>query len=715
MIFKKGNNTLSTGLDRALLIWGGLFLLLTLLAGGAFWKSTQVQQAGRHYSELAGDLRLLSQQMTTQALSASRGAEQSFLLLNRYKKQFEKTLQVLRDGDPETAAPPLTAEMLPELEQINAQWQTFSRDIDKILTSREDISEARKVIAEVTDRLPPLLADAEKVAELMRDSGIRGRQLYLASRQLMLAERIRISLIEMLNGTANALDAADQLNRDVNQFSAVLDGMLHGNTDLGISAVGSKKARKIIKRMVVDFSEIADISGRLLNIAPDLYEISESVAAIEGNGRKLLESTSRFEAALNEANRNNQIWATIGFALGLLALLSFLMLIAGIIRNTRRQLQETQQTNERNQQAILTLLDEMATLADGDLTVNATVTEDITGAIADSVNYAIEALRNLVVAINQAAAKVSQTSNHTKERALQLARSSEQQAEKIESVSDAVEGLTRSIEKVSENASLSAEVADQSLTIAQRGVETVRRTIEGMESIRENIQDTSKRIKRLGESSQEIGDIVGLITDIADQTNILALNAAIQASSAGEGGRGFAVVADEVQRLAERAANASKQIEALVRTIQADTNEAIQSMEKSTSQVVAGTQQSEDAGNALEEIENVSTRLAEHIRSISEESREQSEVAGVVSDSMTSIREIARNTLASSKEPAIAVGELAEQAAELRRSAEGFKLPESDLVAVEEEVEETFDSLSQTEENPTLTTELKARKPLAEV
>ncbi len=711
MIFKKGNNKLSTGLDQALLLWGGLFLLLTLLAGASFWKSTQLQQAGRHYSELAGDLRLLSQQMTTQALSASRGSEQSFLLLGRYKQQFDRTLQVLRDGDPEAGAPPLTAEMLPELEQINRQWQSFSRDIDKILASRELISEARQIVADVSARLPALLADAEKVAELMRDAGIRGRQLYLASRQLMLAERIRISLIEMLSGSSNTLDAADQLNRDVNQFSAVLDGMLNGNADLGVTKVANKKVRALLEEMVVDFSEIADTSGQLLNSAPDLYEISESVAAIEGNGRNLFESTSRFEAAINDANKGHQLWATLGFVLGFLALLSFLMLIAGIIRNTRKQLQQTQETNERNQQAILTLLDEMATLADGDLTVNATVTEDITGAIADSVNYAIEALRNLVVAINQAATKVSNTSNRTKDSALQLAKSSEKQTEKIESVSDAVDGLTRSIEKVSENAGLSAEVADQSLGIAQRGVETVRRTIEGMDSIRENIQDTSKRIKRLGESSQEIGDIVGLITDIADQTNILALNAAIQASSAGEGGRGFAVVADEVQRLAERAANASKQIEALVRTIQADTNEAIQSMEKSTSQVVAGAQQSEEAGNALEEIESVSSRLAEHIRSISEESREQSEVASIVGESMTAIREIARNTLASSKETAIAVGELAEQADELRRSAEGFKLPESDLIMEEADA---FDSLSQTEENPTLTTEMSARGSLAE-
>ncbi len=710
MIFKKGNKALSGGLGNPVLIWGGIFLVLTMLAGGAFWKSAQYQQAGRYYSEVAGDLRLLSQQMTTQALSATQGVEQSFLLLARYKTLFEKALQKLRDGDPETNMPALSAEMQPELEQIDKQWLTYARDIDKILASREVISRAKGIVDTVGRKLPGLQADAESVAEIMRDANIRGRQLYFASRQLMLAERIRNSLNEMLSGTSSALDAADQLDRDVNQFSAVIDGLLKGNPDLGISAVNIKKAKKILERMVFDFSEIADTSGQLVGIAPDLYEISEAAGAIEGNGRNLFEGTSRFEAAINQANKSNQLWSTLGFVLGFLSLLSFLMLVLGVIRNTQRQLVQTRETNDRNQQAILTLLDEMATLADGDLTVNATVTEDITGAIADSVNYAIEALRNLVTAINQAAAKVARTSTHTKESALQLARSSEEQAEKIESASDAISGLTRSIEKVSENAGLSADVAEQSLTIAQRGVETVRRSIEGMDSIRENIQDTSKRIKRLGESSQEIGDIVGLITDIADQTNILALNAAIQASSAGEGGRGFAVVADEVQRLAERAANASKQIEALIRTIQADTNEAIQSMEKSTSNVVVGAQQSEEAGNALEEIESVSTKLAEHIRNISEESREQSVVSSVVSEAMNSIREIARATLASSKETAIAVGELAEQAEELRHSAEGFKLPESAVDAILE-----FDSLSETEENPTLSTEFNAKDSLAQV
>jgi twitching motility protein PilJ len=710
MIFKKGNTALSGGVGNPVLIWGGIFLVLTMLAGGAFWKSAQYQQAGRYYSEVAGDLRLLSQQMTTQALSATQGVEQSFLLLARYKTLFEKALQKLRDGDPETNMPALSAEMQPELEQIDKQWLTYARDIDKILASREVISRAKGIVDTVGRKLPGLQADAESVAEIMRDANIRGRQLYFASRQLMLAERIRNSLNEMLSGTSSALDAADQLDRDVNQFSAVIDGLLKGNPDLGISAVNIKKAKKILERMVFDFSEIADTSGQLVGIAPDLYEISEAAGAIEGNGRNLFEGTSRFEAAINQANKSNQLWSTLGFVLGFLSLLSFLMLVLGVIRNTQRQLVQTRETNDRNQQAILTLLDEMATLADGDLTVNATVTEDITGAIADSVNYAIEALRNLVTAINQAAAKVARTSTHTKESALQLARSSEEQAEKIESASDAISGLTRSIEKVSENAGLSADVAEQSLTIAQRGVETVRRSIEGMDSIRENIQDTSKRIKRLGESSQEIGDIVGLITDIADQTNILALNAAIQASSAGEGGRGFAVVADEVQRLAERAANASKQIEALIRTIQADTNEAIQSMEKSTSNVVVGAQQSEEAGNALEEIESVSTKLAEHIRNISEESREQSVVSSVVSEAMNSIREIARATLASSKETAIAVGELAEQAEELRHSAEGFKLPESAVDAILE-----FDSLSETEENPTLSTEFNAKDSLAQV
>ena len=284
---------------------------------------------------------------------------------------------------------------------------------------------------------------------------------------------------------------------------------------------------------------------------------------------------------------------------------------------------QIQEENERNQMAILRLLDELADLADGDLTVNATVSEDFTGAIADSVNFAIEQLRELVLVINETADRVTNSTEQTQVNAVELVEASENQTQEIASVSKAINEMTISIDQVSNNATESANVAQRSVAIAHNGAEVVQRSIEGMNVIRDQIQETSKRIKRLGESSQEIGDIVSLINDIADQTNVLALNAAIQASMAGEAGRGFAVVADEVQRLAERSANATKQIKTLVNTIQADTSEAVTSMESTTSEVVRGARLAKDAGEALEEVQQVSNTLADLIESISNTAQQQ--------------------------------------------------------------------------------------------
>ncbi len=267
------------------------------------------------------------------------------------------------------------------------------------------------------------------------------------------------------------------------------------------------------------------------------------------------------------------------------------------------------------------LLDELSSLADGDLTVQATVTEDITGAIADSINYAIEALRELVTTINDSAIQLDGAAKQTQAAAAHMAKASGAQSRQITAASESMADMAASIEEVSGNSERCADVARHSVDIAHKGGDAVRRTIDGMNAIRETIQETSKRIKRLGESSQEIGNIVELINDIAEQTNILALNASIQASMAGEAGRGFAVVADEVQRLAERAANATKQIEVLVRTIQTDTNEAVVSMERSTTDVVGGALLAENAGAALEEIEQVSNQIASLVQNISASAR----------------------------------------------------------------------------------------------
>jgi len=365
----------------------------------------------------------------------------------------------------------------------------------------------------------------------------------------------------------------------------------------------------------------------------------------------------------------------LGSAAFVIAIVCGLLYVFFTIRNVRKKRDTVSYENDQNQQAIMRLLDELGDLADGDLTVQATVTESFTGAIADSINYSIDQMRELVSSINQNAVEVSSAAKETQATAIHLAEASEHQAQEIAGASAAVNEMAVSIDQVSANAAESSQVAQRSVEIANKGSEVVQNTIKGMDTIREQIQDTAKRIKRLGESSQEIGDIVSLINDIADQTNILALNAAIQASMAGDAGRGFAVVADEVQRLAERSAGATKQIEALVKTIQTDTNEAVISMENTTTEVVKGARLAENAGISLEEIEHVSTSLADLIQSISNAARQQAASAGHISSTMNVIQEITSQTSAGTSATAKSIGNLAELAGQMRSSVAGFKLP----------------------------------------
>jgi twitching motility protein PilJ len=366
-----------------------------------------------------------------------------------------------------------------------------------------------------------------------------------------------------------------------------------------------------------------------------------------------------------------------------LAALVPLALLFALLRTSRIDAQlhlqaaeQQRQENERNQEAILRLLDEISGLSQGDLTATATVTEDITGAIADSVNMAVESLRKLVTTINASALQLDAATRQTQALSQHLAKASSAQSRQIASATESIGTMAASIEEVSGNAERAADVARHSVDVAHKGSEAVRRTIDGMNAIRETIQETSKRIKRLGESSQEIGNIVELINDIAEQTNILALNASIQASMAGEAGRGFAVVADEVQRLAERAANATKQIEVLVRTIQTDTNGAVVSMERSTTDVVGGAQLAENAGAALEEIEQVSNQIASLVHNISASARSQALASQSVARNMQVLREISSQTADSTTNTSQAIAKLAELSAGLRRSVAGFRLPE---------------------------------------
>src|SRR6202163_891388 len=372
---------------------------------------------------------------------------------------------------------------------------------------------------------------------------------------------------------------------------------------------------------------------------------------------------------------NQPLISLVGtLVLGALLVVVLALMALVVLADSRRSAAEAESENKRNQEAILRLLNEMGDLADGDLTVRAKVTEDITGAIADSMNYTIEELRTLVTGVNRASAQVTERSQEAQHVSAQLLAAAERQSKEIEETSSRVLQVSHSISDVSVNAEESARVAQRSLDAAQKGAQAVQNSISGMTEIREQIQETSKRIKRLGESSQEIGEIVELISDITEQTNVLALNAAIQAASAGEAGRGFSVVAEEVQRLAERSGEATKQIGAIVKTIQADTQDAVAAMEKSTVGVVEGTKLSDAAGQALDEIRKVSRDLAELIGGISAQTQKQSASVSDVTRGMQGILKITEETTEGTKQTNVSIGQLTKLAAELRSSVAGFKV-----------------------------------------
>lgn len=381
--------------------------------------------------------------------------------------------------------------------------------------------------------------------------------------------------------------------------------------------------------------------------------------------------------SLQTASNANNLLRNFLIGLGLLALIiAAAMYLIGRrqVAATNAAIQLLEEDGQNNQLAVLELLDEMGDLSEGDLTVRAQVKENITGAIADSVNYTIDSLRDVVTEINRATEQVNSATGAAQGTSTALLEAAELQSQQITDTTEAVSGMTGSILQVSTNANQAAEVAQRSLQAASQGSQAVQNTIAGMNGIREQIQETSKRIKRLGESSQEIGEIVELISDITEQTNILALNAAIQAASAGEAGRGFTVVAEEVQRLAERSSEATKQIGAIVKTIQTDTNSAVAAMEKSTEGVVEGAKLSDAAGQALAEIETVTNNLARLIQSISTATEAQTEAASHVTENMQQIQEITTLTTDGTKQTTESIVQLIELADDLRKSVAGFKL-----------------------------------------
>ena len=432
-------------------------------------------------------------------------------------------------------------------------------------------------------------------------------------------------------------------------------------------------------RISANASRILDRESLVLKSSGELFEVRGAADEIFLDSRDVFDQAANLKHAISELPQK-RLWPSQAAAAIGLAVMVFLVwvLVYSFLSAERQRAKIAARNNKRNEQAVLKLLDEMSSLADGDLTVQASVTEEITGAIADSVNFAIEQLRELVKSITYTAQEVASSAMQTRASTSDLAKAAASQAEQVGEATKTVQKMAQSFDAMAKRSLESSDVARKSVDIAHTGGEKVRETINGMDTIREQIQQTSKRIKRLGESTQEIGDIVELINGFAEQTNVLALNAAIQAASAGGAGKGFAVVADEVQQLAESATHATRRIETLVQTIQTDTYEAVVSMESTTSEVVSGARLAEDAGTALEQIETVSTDLSTMIAGISEEAHTQSAHATDITELMKSVQEVSILASKGSSQAATSVEELAELVMQLSDSVSDFKLPEDD-------------------------------------
>lgn len=674
--------------NRFTLFLAGSLFLSIILALAAFIHVAQWEQYDKNAIGRVAEQRVLSQQVAKYAFAAASGEKEAFDKLQKSRDRFDELLSDVKNGV-KGNLPTAPEELSVELAAVDTEWAQLRLKADEILRAKKAITlvgtEVEFILSEI---MPKLVTYSTIVAKGMTQYA-QSRQIYFATRQLMLAQRIQNNVNRVLAGGEGIEKVVEEFGKDTKSFGSVLEGMLRGDEklklvkvdDLDIKKAGHKaKLNKALGEVSMSFRTLTDYSEEIIQTAPKVIPALKASVETTGISDNLNAATRLLLAGYDQSpGRITLAGIKIGtgviIVLGGIAMLLLIILGTHLLLEARRRERYSEEMSQRQQKAILRLMDEMDDLADGDLTVHATVTEDDTGAIADAINNAIDTLRRLVKTINDTSDQVASSAQESRATAEHLTEASEHQSTQITEANLAVQKMAGSIDQISTDALATANSAEQSLLTANKGGGRVRSTIQGMDNIREQIQETSKRIKRLGESTQEIGDIVELIDDIADQTNILALNAAMQAAMAGDAGRGFAVVADEVQRLAERSSNATKQIDALVKAIQADTHEAVASMELSTAGVVEGAKLAEDAGESLQEIESVFKAVVDLTQRISDASREQVVEAGVISETMNVIQEITKQTYEGTNQTARSVGRLADLADDLQKSVSGFRLP----------------------------------------
>ncbi len=671
--------------QRTLLI--GLGLSVLVLGVVAYRALNQADTIAKEITATGQSL-MQSQRLAKSVSQALVGSAQAFPDVKESAGVLAKTVRGLKKGDDTLGLSPVVDDLQPDVDKIVPLMERAEKNAATVMSQQAILTQVGAALRTINRQSSDLLEIAETVSSLKLQQNAAPAEISASGQLVMLTQRIGKSANEFLTLEGVSPEAVFLLGKDLNSFKEIAQGLQEGSPELRLAGSKDPQTRERLEALMALYEQTRVQAGAILGNLQGLVSAREAQSSIIADSEPLRRGLEDVQGKLSS---QSGLGVTSLLLLALASLVG-LTCAVGIARvqlqdsrkrqevaekrqiEARGQEQDAKRVNDANQAAILRLMNELQTVAEGDLTQEATVTEDITGAIADSVNYTVEELRQLVGNVQNTATRVAQTTAQVESTSTELLAASTEQLREIRETGQSVLDMASRINDVSAQAQESSQVARQSLTAAESGLQAVQNAIGGMNSIRDQIQETSKRIKRLGESSQEIGEITELISDITEQTNVLALNAAIQAASAGEAGRGFSVVAEEVQRLAERSGDATRQISALVKAIQTDTQDAVAAMERSTQGVVEGAKLSDSAGTALSEIDRVSRRLADLIEQISSSATREAASANVVADNIQHIFAVTEQTGEGTRSTALQVRELSRMAEELRQSVSRFKI-----------------------------------------